>query len=231
MKLFDLAGADPERRFSPFCWRIRLALAHKGLAAETVPWRFTDKEAIAMTGQGRVPVLIDGDKIVFDSWLIASYLEDTYADRPSLFGGSGGRAAARFVNSWVDAAVHPAISRLIVSDVPRHLADKDLAYFRASREERYGKKLEEVTADRDKEVVAFRALLEPLRVTFSTQPYLGGAAPNYTDYIVFGAFQWARCVSPFRLLADGDPIGEWRARILDAHEGLARKSPGYEAAA
>jgi glutathione S-transferase len=231
MKLFDLAGADPERRFSPFCWRIRLALAHKGLAAETVPWRFTDKEAIAMTGQGRVPVLIDGDKVVFDSWSIAGYLEDAYPDRPSLFGGSGGRAAARFLNSWVDAALHPAISRLIVSDVPQHLADKDLAYFRASREERYGKKLEEVTADRDKEVVAFRALLEPLRVTLSAQPYLGGTAPNYTDYIAFGAFQWARCVSPFRLLADGDPIGAWRARLLDTHEGLARKAPGYDAAA
>src|SRR5262245_632036 len=116
MKLFDLAGADPERRFSPFCWRIRLALAHKRLAAEPVPWRFTYKEAIAMPGQGRVRVLIDADKIVFDSWSFANYLEDTYADRPSLCGVSGGRSVARFFNSWVDAAVHPAISRLIVSD-------------------------------------------------------------------------------------------------------------------
>jgi glutathione S-transferase len=49
--------------------------------------------------------------------------------------------------------------------------------------------------------------------------------------IVFGAFQWARCVSSFRLLAEGDPIVAWRARLLDAHEGLARRSPGYDAAA
>src|SRR6266496_2879469 len=60
--LYDLAGAEPDRRFSPFCWRARMALAHKGLEVETVPWRFAEKDAIAFSGQGRVPVLIDGDK-------------------------------------------------------------------------------------------------------------------------------------------------------------------------
>jgi hypothetical protein len=55
MKLFDLAGAEPDRRFSPYCWRTKLALAHKGLTTETVPWRFFEKDAIAMSGQGRVP--------------------------------------------------------------------------------------------------------------------------------------------------------------------------------
>jgi Glutathione S-transferase, N-terminal domain len=35
LRLYDLAGAQPERRFSPYCWRIRLALAHKSLPVET----------------------------------------------------------------------------------------------------------------------------------------------------------------------------------------------------
>jgi hypothetical protein len=35
--MYDLAGAEMDRRFSPFCWRSRMALAHKGLAVETVP--------------------------------------------------------------------------------------------------------------------------------------------------------------------------------------------------
>ncbi len=26
LQLYDLAGAEPERRFSPYCWRIKLAL-------------------------------------------------------------------------------------------------------------------------------------------------------------------------------------------------------------
>lgn len=29
LNLYDLAGAQPERRFSPYCWKICMALAHK----------------------------------------------------------------------------------------------------------------------------------------------------------------------------------------------------------
>jgi hypothetical protein len=89
IRLFDLAGAGSNRRFSPYCWHTKLALAHKGLTVEAIPWHFTDKDAIAMSGQGRVPVLLDGDKVVSDSWTIAEYLEDAYPDRPSLIGWRG----------------------------------------------------------------------------------------------------------------------------------------------
>ncbi|MDE2478632.1 MAG: glutathione S-transferase N-terminal domain-containing protein, partial [Betaproteobacteria bacterium] len=58
LRLFDLAGADEQRRFSPYCWRTRMALAHKGLPVHTIAWRFTDKQAIAASGQGKVPVLV-----------------------------------------------------------------------------------------------------------------------------------------------------------------------------
>ena len=47
------------------------------------------------------------------------------------------------------------------------------------------------------------------------------------DYIVFGGFQWARVVSPFKLLGEDDPVYAWRERLLDAFDGMARKSPGY----
>ena len=91
MQLYDLAGAEFERRFSPYCWRIKLALMHKGLPFETIPWRFTDKNAIAFSGQSRVPALIDGDQARVHFWR-SYYLEATYPDRPSLFRGHGGRA-------------------------------------------------------------------------------------------------------------------------------------------
>jgi glutathione S-transferase len=69
--LHDLAGADDRVRFSPYCWRAALALQHKGLDAETLLWRFSDKQSIAFTGQGLVPVLTGGTKDVCDSWVIA----------------------------------------------------------------------------------------------------------------------------------------------------------------
>jgi glutathione S-transferase len=227
LQLYDLAGAEPERRFSPYCWRTKLALAHKGLAVETIPWRFTDKDVIAFSGQGRVPVLVDGDRVVSDSWVIATYLEETYVDRPSLFGGSAGKALARFVNSWADNVIAPGIARLVLTDIHTHLHEKDLAYFRETCENRFGMKLEAVSADRDTRVVAFRQSLEPMRIMLGAQPFFGGDTPNYADYIVFGCFQWSRCISDFQLLLPDDPVAAWRHRLLGAFNGLARDAPGY----
>jgi glutathione S-transferase len=227
LKLFELVGTDAERPFSPYCWRTRLALAHKGLTAESIPWRFTEKAVIAAHGSEKVPVMLDGDKTVADSWTIANYLEDAYPERPSLFGGAGGRAMARLINAWGDIAVIGGIFPLIIADIPKNLAAEDAAYFRASREARFGKSLEEVMAARDQGVANFRKSLEPLRQTLKTQAFIGGNAPDYADYIVFGGFQWARVVSPFKLLEDGDSVYAWRERLLDAFDGLARKSPGY----
>jgi glutathione S-transferase len=227
LKLFELVGTDEQRPFSPFCWRTRMALAHKGLDAASIPWRFTEKAAIAPHGSDKVPVLLHGDSAVVDSWTIANYLEDHFPERPSLFGGEGGRAALRMINWWGDIAIVGGMFPLIVADIPGHLAPVDEDYFRKTREARFGKSLEEVVAGRDGAVTGFRKSLDPMRLTLRTQPYLGGDAPNYADYIVFGGFQWARAVSPFQLLEANDPIYAWREKLLDAFDGMARKSQGY----
>jgi hypothetical protein len=52
-RLYELVGADLQRPFSPACWRSRVAPAHKGLAAESVPWRFTQTEGIAALSAGK----------------------------------------------------------------------------------------------------------------------------------------------------------------------------------
>jgi glutathione S-transferase len=169
---------------------------------------------------------------VADSWAIACWLEDRYTDRPSLFGGEGGRAAARFLNNWADGALHPQVARMVVADIEPILAPADRAYFRESREQRFGMPLERVSADRAERVQGFRRdLLHPLRVTLGQQPWLGGAAPGYADHIVFGAFQWARVCSAFELLEEGDPVAAWRDRVLDLYGGLARATPARGAAA
>ena len=227
LELYDLAGAEEDRRFSPFCWRIRLALAHKGLPVTTIPWLFTDKERIAPSGQGRVPVLVDNGRWIADSWAIANYLEDQHPERPSLFGGPVGRALSRFYNNWTDAVLQVALIRFTLLDIWRHVDDKDKAYFRRSREERFRQKLEEVVAGREQRLAAFRESLAPLRLTLEAQPFLAGSTPLYADYIVFGAFQWVRCVSDFPMLAADDPIAAWRGRMLGLFDGLAGKAKGY----
>ncbi len=227
IKLYDLAGAEADRRFSPFCWRTKMALAHKGLDFETIPWRYADKPKIAASGSDRVPVIVDGDRTVADSWNIAAYLEDTYPERPSLFGGIHARAAARFINNWADTILNAALSRLLVLDVLHHLHLDDRAYFRESREKRFGVTLEAFSADTAANVATLRNALEPLRAMLALQPFIGGGTPLYGDYIVFGSLQWARSVGRTRLLETTDPIEVWRGHLLDAFGGLARHAHGY----
>ena len=225
--LYDLAGAEAGRRFSPFCWRARMALAHKGLEVETVPWRFTEKDRLPQPNAGRVPVIVDGGQVVHDSSTIAEYLEKHCPERPSLFGPETGQALTRFVQNWTETVLQPGLIGFVVLDIYRHIGPEDQVYFRKSREERFGKKLEEVVKDRDTRLPAFRESLTPLRRTVERQEFLAGAAPAYADYIVFGAFQWARAISDYDLLTANDPVAAWRGRMLDLFGGLARKSPAY----
>jgi glutathione S-transferase len=222
LTLYDLVGRD-DSRFSPNCWRIRLALAHMELAPdEIVPIGFTEKDKIAFSGGKTIPILVDGDTNVRESWDIANYLVDTYPDRPALWHGAEGRNHARFVNLWADQALHPALFPVIVADVHAAARDADQAYFRESREARLSRSLEEVTADRGAYIAALEKVLGPLRTLLGEQDFVCGSAPAYGDYIVFGAFQWARCTSPLTLLAADDPIFAWRERLLSLYDGLAR---------
>ena len=225
--MYDLAGIEAERRFSPFCWRVKMALAHKGLAVETVPWRFTEKDKLPKPNDGRVPVIVDDGRVVHDSTAIADYLEDRYADRPSLFGGETGPGLTRFVQNWTETVLQTGLIRLVLMDIYKHIGPEDQAYFRKSREERFRTTLEEVVKDREARLPAFRASLDPLRRTVERQNFVSGKEPAYADYIVFGAFQWARAVSDFEALAADDPVRAWRGRMLDLYDGLARRAPAY----
>lgn len=221
--MHDLAGADPDLRFSPYCWRIRFALAHKGLPVETIPWRFTDREAIAFSGQARVPVIRDEDTVVYDSWSIAEYLEAHYP-APTLFGGATGRAHALFVNAWADSVLLGGIARFIVRDLLDIIDPKDVAYFRSSREARFGTTLEAVQAGREDRLPAFRESLTPVRLVLRRQDWLGGAAPSYADHIVAGTLMWPHCASRFPLLEPNDAVAGWFSRMLDLYGGLGRSA-------
>jgi glutathione S-transferase len=204
-----------------------MALAHKGLDVETVPWRFTEKHKLPQPNAGRVPVIVDGGQVVHDSTAIADFLETRYPDDATLFGGESGRALTSFVQNWTETVLQPALVGLVVLDIWRHAAPQDQAYFRQSREERFHTSLENVVKDREQRLPAFRDSLAPLRRTLERQKFLCGEAPAYADYVVFGAFQWARAISDFELLAADDSVAAWRGRLLDAFGGLARRAPAY----
>lgn len=226
--LYELGGLDG-RRYSQFSWRTRLALAHKGLAAEYRPVAVSDKQTIAFSGQDKVPILVDGDQVVSDSWVIAEYLERTWPDRPSLFGGATGMGLSRFVNSYVDRTLIPQLVPLVMVDVVACVDPADGRHLRGQIEGLFRRTLEELAAARDTDIRGFRKLLDPVRATLRAQPFLSGPQPAYADYILFSLFQWARVVSRFELLESGDRLAAWREAMLDLHGGLARAEPARAA--
>lgn len=221
--LYSLCGTDRARPFSPHCWKVVMALKHKGLAYVEQPLPFTAISEIEGGVSKTVPVLRDGDRLVADSFVIALHLEEAYPERPSLFAGEGGKAMARFVESYSQTTIHPAVTRIAIQQIHDMLDPHDQAYFRESRKERLGRTVEEVAAGRDAEIRDFPATLKPLRHMLGHQPFIGGQAPLFADYIVFGALQWLKITSGSVHLPADDPVLDWFERCLDLHDGEARR--------
>lgn len=109
---------------SPFAWRVQLALEHKALPYERRILSFADgdtrkPEFVALNPRHRVPTIVDGDFVLYESNAIVEYLEDAYPGRgASLFPGDAmGRALIRRlvceVDNYFDKAIDPVIDELI----------------------------------------------------------------------------------------------------------------------
>lgn len=221
--LYALAGTDKARQFSPHVWKTVMSLVHKGLDYETVPVGFTEIPAIENGSTATVPLLRDGDRLVQDSFSIALYLDEAYPDRPSLFGGEGGKAMARFIENWSQSTLHMAVTRIAILDIHNLLGPADQAYFRSSREARLGASLEEIAAAGRAEIEGFAKKLQPLRNMLKIQPFIGGEGPLFPDYIVFGALQWLRTTAGTKVLEEDDPVALWFGRCLDLYGGIGHR--------
>jgi glutathione S-transferase len=227
LTMYERVGSEG-RRPSPFSWRIRYALAHKGVEPEFRHVRFADVETIrTLSGQQFVPIVTDGDRVVQDSWNIACYIDERFPDRPSLFNGVGGRAVTRLVNHWADQTLGAAVRRLIAADFVFCLDPEDRGYYRGSREATFGCTLEEYCADRPRWLAEFAAVTAPLEKTLAEQPYIAGVTSGYADYIVFSMFQYARLGCPDEFLDEGTALRRWRDGLVQAFDGLGDRYPGY----
>jgi len=85
----------------PYCARVRIVLAEKGIEPETVQVDLSDRPAWLYAknpgGKGRVPVWEEGDWILPESAVICEYLEEIHPDPPLWPAHAGARAAARLL--------------------------------------------------------------------------------------------------------------------------------------
>jgi glutathione S-transferase len=221
MKLYELSLSEG-RTVSPFVWRTRYCLAHKGLDPERVPISYHDKDQLEFSGQDRVPVLVDGDTVVSDSWNIACYLEDAYQDAPGLFGNDIARGMGLAFNRWCDHVLLGSLFLVCSPGTYDLTQEEDKPYFAQSRFEWTGKTIDEIRALESQALETHRKGLEPLRQTLAEQPFISGDAPAFADFCVMGGFMWAKTTYAGLLLNNDDPVEEWRQKMLDLFGGLGR---------
>lgn len=103
---------------SPYAWRAQFALEHKALPYERKVLSFStgDTKAAsfrALNPRGRVPVLVDGEFVLYESSAIVEYLDEAYPGRGApLFPGSvRDRALVRRLiceaDNYFDKAIDP----------------------------------------------------------------------------------------------------------------------------
>ena len=103
-------------KHSPFCDKVRLVLAAKGLevkVVEVVPG-LGQLELFRLSGQRQVPVLVDGAEVIADSTDIALHLEKRHPLPPLLPPDPRERAQVLLLEDWADTALAAACRRALL---------------------------------------------------------------------------------------------------------------------
>jgi maleylacetoacetate isomerase/maleylpyruvate isomerase len=113
-------------------YRVRIALALKGLAYDYMPVHLVKREQFgesyaAVSASRLVPLLKDGDATLTQSLAIIEYLDETYPAPPLLPGDALGRARIRALALDIACEIHPLnnlrVLRYLVHDMK--LSDDD----------------------------------------------------------------------------------------------------------
>jgi glutathione S-transferase len=208
---------------SPYAWRVNLALEHKALPYERKVLSFAQgdlkkPEYLALNPRGKVPVLVDGDFVLYESSAIMEYLDEAYpAQGQRLYPGDPQRRALQRrvileTNDYFEKAADP----LWTQAFGRKPEERDLAVVAAGR-------------------VAARAELDRIASGFAGD-YFGGSAPGAADFCVYTMLGFVRRCElkvPEVAFADliGPQYGAWMARIEALPYSDACIPPTWKAAA
>ena len=189
---------------SLFSRKAEIALGEKGLAFEREMVPFTQAKGyspkhpavLAANPKAQVPVLVDGDLTVFDSTVIAEYLEDAYPQPPLFPREARARARCRLLELYGDEVLLPQLRRMMFRTEPPH---PDAAA-QALREE------EGRQADAE-----LRRLYGKLQDELGDREYFCGTF-SVADISLFMAVLWSLRLKGPRL--EGHPrLASWHARV------------------
>ena len=192
--------------------RVALALAHKGLAVESVVIDYSDRSPVErVSGQGLVPVIDDGGEVVADSRRILRYLEDRHPD-PRLFPADPARRAEVdvFVD-WFDEAWKLA-PNAIEAELGRPEPDRGRI---GALSRRMG------------------AWLDRFELLLTRRDHLMGDGFSAADCVAFPFLKFARSRDPaddelfHRILDEHQPLGDHHPRLAAWIERVDARPRAY----
>jgi glutathione S-transferase len=189
---------------SPFAWRAQLALEHKALPYELKVLSFAagdtrKPEFVALNPRHRVPVLVDGDFVLYESSAIVEYVDEAYP----------GRGAPLFPGDARTRAVIRRMIREVDDDFDKALDPLTTQAFAKKPEERDAKAIADARKAAVEELALFTRAMRG--------DYLAGplSAADYALYTLV-AFLWRTETKLPDLDANGmltPQLTRWKARI------------------
>jgi glutathione S-transferase len=189
---------------SLFSRKVEIVLGEKGLAVEREMVPFTQAKGyspkhpavLAANPKAQVPVLVDGDLTLFDSTVIAEYLEEAYPNPPLFPREPKARARCRLLELYADEVLLAPLRRMMFRTEPPH-PDRAVQALR-----------EEDGRQADAEL---RVLYGKLQEQLADQEYFCGAF-SVADIALFMSVTWAlRLKGPG--LKDHPALAAWHARV------------------
>src|SRR5262245_55012580 len=127
---------------SLFTAKVRIALAEKGIPYQRIEVPFSrgrgyqpkHPEVLAHNPKAQVPVLVDGDLVLYDSTVIVEYLDESVPEPPLLPREAKARARCRLAELHADEVLFPHVLALIRGVFYTPEAERDAARIAESRE-------------------------------------------------------------------------------------------------
>ena len=104
-----------QRQDCPFCWKVRLALAELNIKYHSVDLSLSEKhpQVLKHNPSGTVPVLVDGDTVIWESTVMLEYLDEAYAAGQLYRGSVAQRSQHRLLIRYADKVIGPALRRQV----------------------------------------------------------------------------------------------------------------------
>ncbi len=222
LQFYELAAQNTQIKFSPFVWRTRMALLHKGLDFESIAWQFKDR---GLFDHKTVPAIYDDGQMVSDSWEIAKYLDAQYPDKPMLMKDAEAEAHAQLVNAICNNLIFATAASMAIYPVSQVIDPESASYFVETREAKFGTKLSDINEEnKDAALAKLANGLAVFEATLSASDFLGGDKPTYADYTLFGVLKWIDVVA-YRPVDQASNVGKWFDRVSALYNNNAAEAP------